>query len=189
MNPRLFTLLISLVLTTLFGSVASHNLNQSFTPEQTIDIIDQVLGAATSSASEGYSVVRVIDGDTFKAKNNEQEITVRLVGIDTPETHNPNVPIQCYGKEATSELTSLISGRQVRLEYDSLQGDKDRYGRTLAYVYTDSGLFVNAELVRLGFAHAYTKIESDYLIQFQELENRARQSGLGLWSACPVTDS
>jgi micrococcal nuclease len=74
-------------------------------------------------------VVRVVDGDTVVIA---PDTTVRLIGIDTPETVDPRKPVQCFGREASAYAHLLLDGRSVSLEYDPTQGRLDRYGRTLA---------------------------------------------------------
>jgi micrococcal nuclease len=126
------------------------------------------------------TVVRVIDGDTIMLNGEER---VRLIGIDTPETVHPGRPVECYGREASAYLKKALQGRRVRLEFD--QQHKDRYGRTLAYLYRSDGTFVNAEMIRQGYAHAYTRYPFRHLEQFRKLERDARQAGRGLWGpAC-----
>ncbi|WP_427005671.1 thermonuclease family protein [Pseudarthrobacter sp. H2] len=105
-------------------------------------------GPDTNSGTQAV-VVRVIDGDTFEASVNGEEKTVRLLNVDTPETKDPNAPVECLGPEATKALEQLLpAGAKVRLELDVEPLDK--YGRTLAGVYDPSGKLVNAEIARLG---------------------------------------
>ena len=138
---------------------------------------DLGLGGAQS---ERGRVTRIVDGDTIIVRDE----SVRLIGIDTPETKKPNTAVQCFGKAATAETTRLIDGRRVRLEYDVER--QDRYGRELAYVYRRSdGLFLNAELVRRGFATAATYPPNvRHADRFRRLQRQAREAGRGLWSAC-----
>ena len=100
-------------------------------------------------------VEKVIDGDTILLKNGER---VRYIGIDTPETVHPTKPVEYYGKEATQANRRLVENKVVRLEFDVQT--RDKYGRLLAYVWVvhhgvDS-IFVNAELVRQGYAKVST---------------------------------
>src|SRR5262245_7201389 len=76
------------------------------------------------------TITRGIDGDTVVV---DSIGTVRLIGVDTPETVDPRRPVGYFGKEASEFTTRLATGKQVRLEFD--QDRTDRYGRTLAYVY------------------------------------------------------
>jgi micrococcal nuclease len=127
-------------------------------------------------------VTRVVDGDTLVVTGDER---VRLIGVDTPETKKPGTPVQCFGRKATALTERLIDGRRVRLELDVEH--RDRYGRLLAYVRrAGDGLFLNAELVRRGYATALT-VPPDvrYADRFVRLAREARQAGRGLWSACP----
>ena len=132
-------------------------------------------------------VVRVVDGDTIVLSSGEK---VRLIGVDSPETVHPKKTVECYGEEAKEFTRSTVAGQKVRLVLDdanSVRRHKDRYGRILGYVYLQSGLMLNAELIRRGFAHAYTLSPFRYLIEFYRLEQEARSRGVGLWSSCPVS--
>lgn len=138
------------------------------------------------SSSQYYTVTEIVDGDTIKIDVGGQTQTVRLVGIDTPETKDPRKPVECFGLEATAKLTELIGDNPVRLVPDSLQSGRDRYGRLLYYIYTPDDTFINQELVASGYAFAYQPIESDYLPEFIELQNQARDQDLGLWGSCEI---
>ncbi len=109
-------------------------------------------------------VVRVIDGDTIVVNLTGKVVTVRLIGVDTPETKHPSKPVQYYGKEASRFTTNLLKGEKVYLDSDTAQIRFDRYKRSLAYVYrAPGGLFVNAEIVRQGYGHAYVKFPFKHL--------------------------
>jgi micrococcal nuclease len=127
-------------------------------------------------------VVRAVDGDTILVKLGGRTEYVRYIGIDTPETVKPGTPVQCFGPQAHELNSDLVSGRTVRLRFDVER--RDRYGRLLAYVYV-SGRFVNAILVRRGYARTLTIPPDDtYARRFARLQHRAGRLGLGLWSAC-----
>lgn len=131
----------------------------------------------TNSTSIAYrSVIRVIDGDTILIDGDER---VRLIGIDTPETVHPNKPVEYFGREASEFTKRMAEGKQVRLEYDWER--KDKYGRTLAYVYLEDGTFLNAEIIRQGYGFAYTKYPFKYLEQFRQYEREAKENKRGLW--------
>ncbi len=144
---------------------------------------------ATSSATLGLMgekalVTKVIDGDTIILENGK---TVRFVGIDTPETVDPRRPVGCFGKEASNETKSLLTGKVVILQKDV--SDTDKYGRLLRLVFLplENGqiLFVDDYLVREGFARVYTyppdiKFDS----QFREAEAQAKNAKKGLWASC-----
>ena len=129
-----------------------------------------------------YQVVHVIDGDTINVRIGDKTVTVRLIGIDTPETKKPDTPVQCYGPEAAAHTTSLVDQRQVWLEDDPSQGLLDKYGRRLSYVWTDQVL-VNEILVRDGYAREYTYDKPyAYQAKFQADQKAAIAAGAGLWA-------
>jgi micrococcal nuclease len=141
-------------------------------------------GSSPSSSSSRARVVRVVDGDTILVSVDGREERVRYIGVDTPETVKPNTPVQCYGKKASAFNHALVEGREVRLVADAEK--RDRYGRLLAYVYrADDGLFVNAELVRRGYATTLTIAPNvRFATRFRDLAAGARRAGRGLWSTC-----
>jgi micrococcal nuclease len=132
------------------------------------------------------TVVRAIDGDTILVQGPGGRIEdIRLLGIDTPETVDPRRPVGCYGPQASAFTKHLVTGRRVTLRYD--RELHDRYGRFLAYVWLEGGrpLFVNAELVRRGYARMYPfPPNTAHAGLFAALERSAALAGRGLWSAC-----
>lgn len=133
-----------------------------------------------------YSVARFDDGDTIVVNMAGRQETVRFIGIDTPETHRPNTPVQCYGPEAAAYTKSLIGNSKVRLQADPLDTNRDRYGRLLRYVYLPDGTLVEDKLVSQGYAFAYTQFPFEKKQQFVDSETAAKQAKLGLWGACQV---
>ncbi|MGZ4132806.1 MAG: thermonuclease family protein [Actinomycetota bacterium] len=129
-------------------------------------------------------VVDVIDGDTIRVDLDGREVTVRLIGVDTPEVAGPYTHEECYGAEASAFTHQQLDGRDVGLEFDAQR--EDRFGRTLAYVWLQDGwrLF-NSELVRGGCA-VPLRIPPDtkYADTFALNEKGARTDRAGLWSAC-----
>jgi len=134
-----------------------------------------------------YSVIKDVDGDTIDVDMNGHTETVRFIGIDTPETHKPNTPVQCYGPEAAAYTKSQVEGRQVRLQAASLDTNRDRYGRLLRYVYLPDGSLLQDALVSQGYAFAYTQFPFEKKAAIVAEEQAAKQAGKGLWSACQVT--
>ncbi len=138
-------------------------------------------------ASQGDSavvqVVRVIDGNTIQVCCVfGDRVKVRYIGVDTPETHHPMRGVEPYGMEAAEANRKLVDGKKVRLEFDVEQFDK--YGRTLAYVYLEDGTFVNAWLVKNGYAMVMTvppNVKHQEL--FLKLQAEARGAGRGLWES------
>lgn len=136
------------------------------------------------AADNSYSVVtKVIDGDTLHITGLGK---VRLIGVDTPETVHPKKPVQYFGKEASNYLKSIALGKKVRLEYD--QQKIDKYGRALAYVYLEDGTLLNANIIKNGFGHAYTRFPFKKMEEFRAHEREARLGNKGLW-ASPVKQS
>ena len=128
-------------------------------------------------------VTQVIDGDTISVRFSDgHEETIRLLGIDTPETHHPNKPVECFGPEAEQFTRSQLDGRSIELEYDVER--KDKYGRTLAYIYVRRERF-NDQLVRRGFARILNiSPNTKYASELLGHELRAKKSGEGLWGSC-----
>jgi len=127
-------------------------------------------------------VVRVVDGDTIEVSIDGTIEDVRYIGVDTPESVTPGEPVECFGRRASAFNERLVSGRTVRLRFDSER--RDRYGRLLAYVHA-GGRFVNAELVRRGFATTLTIPPNDARAGlFARLEREAGRAGRGLWQIC-----
>ncbi|MDQ3751908.1 MAG: thermonuclease family protein [Actinomycetota bacterium] len=152
--------------------------------------------ATLSEEPGGYElavVERVIDGDTVEARIIDRvdgpgagratlggTYSVRLIGIDTPESVKPGSPVECFGKEASAAATALLNGRRVRLVKDV--EETDAYGRLLRYVYME-GEMANARLVVNGYAHAYTYPPSvRHSALFVSLQRQARAGALGLWA-------
>ena len=147
------------------------------TPQATFSAVVNIEG-------EKALVTKVVDGDTIDLDTGQ---AVRLIGIDTPETVDPRRPVGCFGKEASNETKSLVSGRQVILQKDV--SEKDKYDRLLRYVFLplDNGqlLFVNDYLVREGYAKVLTyPPDVKYNEQFRQAELEARSAKKGLWGRC-----
>jgi micrococcal nuclease len=126
----------------------------------------------------------VVDGDTIHVSVGGRRERVRYIGVDTPESRRPGTPVQCFARAAGAHNSRLVRGRRVQLRTDVQE--RDRYGRLLAYVYRrPDGLFVNAELVRRGFATVLTIPPNvAHAAELLRLERGARRAGRGLWSAC-----
>ena len=134
-----------------------------------------------------YSINHFIDGDTIAVDMNGSVETIRMIGVDTPETHKPNTPVQCYGEAAAAYTKSLIGSNSVRLQADPLDTNRDRYGRLLRYVYLPNGTMVEESLIKNGYGFAYTQFPFEKTDQFVAEQTAAKNAGLGLWSACQVT--
>jgi micrococcal nuclease len=136
-----------------------------------------------SAQTNLVKVVSVVDGDTIKVSINGTTKTVRLIGIDTPETVDPRKPVQCFGKEASDKAKATLLNKMVRLESDPTQGDLDKYQRLLKYVFLEDGTFFNKFVIEQGYAHEYTyEIPYKYQSEFKAAEKTAREAQLGLWN-------
>ncbi|MCK5608010.1 lamin tail domain-containing protein [Candidatus Pacearchaeota archaeon] len=124
-------------------------------------------------------VTQVIDGDTISAIINNETYSIRLIGVDTPETVHPFEPIEKYGKEASDFLNRTIANKNVTLYFD--EEKTDRYNRILAYVHYD-GDFINVLLIQKGLGSAYTRFPFKYLDNFVKYEQEAKNNGMGIWS-------
>ena len=132
-----------------------------------------------------YPVVRSVDGDTIRVNRNGEEIVIRFIGLDTPETVAPDRPVECFGPEASARTKELVEGGQVWLEYDAASGLTDKYDRTLAFVWLDQQTMLNELLIAEGYAKEVTYTDG-YAHQrdFQDAERAAQSAGVGLWGAC-----
>lgn len=135
-----------------------------------------------------YTVVRFSDGDTIAVNMNGKEEIVRMIGVDTPETHHPDLPVQCYGPAAAAYTKELIGTQRVRLEADPTNQNRDRYDRLLRYVYLPDGKLVQAEIIKNGYGFAYTSFPFTEKEEFVALEQLAKSEAKGLWNNCIVTE-
>jgi micrococcal nuclease len=127
-------------------------------------------------------VVSITDGDTIHVQIGDAEEKVRYIGIDTPESVIPGETPECFGKRAAHANAALVEGRTVTLVFGAER--RDIYDRLLAYVYVGDE-FVNAELVRRGFARTLTIAPNDdFADLLGRLEQAAGAAGRGLWGAC-----
>jgi micrococcal nuclease len=140
-------------------------------------------GSPQSQPSQAVvTVTRVVDGDTIEVMLDGVSEDVRYIGVDTPESVKPGEPVECFGLTASHFNEQLVEGERVRLVFGRER--RDVYGRLLAYVHLGD-LFVNAELVRRGYATTLTIAPNDRFAElFARLERRAGAAGRGLWSAC-----
>ena len=140
----------------------------------------------------------MVDGDTVTIQkdihDSNSKVTLRLIGMNTPETVDPRKKVQCFGKEATKKAKEMLFGKMVRVEYDKTQSAKDKYGRDLAYIYVpeqqtnsaDEGVYTpetkskeilfNKFMIESGYAFEYTYDKPyAYQSEFKEAEKYAKQ--------------
>jgi endonuclease YncB( thermonuclease family) len=148
---------------------------------------DKVQKAAETTQPGLYHVVEFVDGDTIAVDMAGTKETLRFIGVDTPETHDPRKAVQCFGAAAANFTKNLIGRNDVRLASDPLSTNRDRYDRLLRYVYLPDGTLVNAEIIKQGYGFAYLGFPFTKSDEFHQYELDARKNNLGLWKNCTPT--
>lgn len=136
-----------------------------------------------------YTVDRFVDGDTISVNMNGRSEKVRLIGVDTPETHKPNTPVQCYGPAASAFTKNTIGSQKVRLQADPLSSNRDKYNRLLRYVYLPDGNNLNALIIATGNGFYYPYFPFEKAEEFSKLQETAKATGKGLWGNCSPTQN
>ncbi len=178
MTKRQKKRLISLVLGLALAG-ATYLLNQHQPPAA-------VLGTV---APGYYRVTEFADGDTISVDMDGKTERIRMIGVDTPETHDPRKAVQCFGQAASDFTKNLIGTSPVRLESDALSSNRDRYDRLLRYVYLPDGRLVEEEIIARGYGFAYISFPFTKSDHFKQLETEARAGNKGLWSNCTPTSN
>lgn len=166
-NVKIGTSLVAIAAVVVAG-IASNN-NTSKTPPAPL---------------ASYTVSEFVDGDTLKVKASDGHVdTVRLIGIDTPETKDPRTTVQCFGVEASQHIKDLIKDKKITLEADASQDNKDKYSRFLRYIKLEDGTDINLKMVADGFAYEYT-YDKPYKNQstYKKAQQEADAADKGLWS-------
>lgn len=200
MKPK--PLFVAVLAAMLVGSACSQGAQQDLSRNQASvnegRVQDQGQGRAqgqdqaqshADSLTPNATIVEVVDGDTVIAQINGVPETIRLIGIDTPESVARDRPVQCYGPEASKYLLALLpEGIEATLFLD--QQERDRYDRLLAYIFRSTdGLFVNLNLVQLGFADTFSLApNTHYKNVFAEAQAEAQAANKGLWGVCGGPD-
>lgn len=130
-----------------------------------------------------YAVTNIVDGDTIKVDIDGAIETIRMIGINTPETVDPRRAVECFGKEASQKTRDLLEGKKVSLKSDLTQGDRDKYGRLLRFVFLEDGTNFGELLIREGYAYEYT-YKKPYIYQYlyKEAQKFAQEHKSGLWA-------
>jgi len=183
-TPQLLSILATVifVILVLTGQIDIPDVTSS--PSSTKGMLrDEALTALTASSTATYKIVRVIDADTLVASIGGMDVTLRLIGINTPEVVDPRKPVECFGREASDRAKKLLTGQSIGIALDVSQGTYDTYNRLLAYVYLEDGTFFNKAMVADGYAHEYTyNLPYQFQSEFKAAETDARVHGRGLWS-------
>lgn len=138
----------------------------------------------TDTVDNTYYVTEVFDGDTIQVNMNGKQEKIRLIGVDTPETHDPRKPVQCFGKAASEFTSQKLLNQRVRLESDPQSTNRDRYDRLLRYVYDSNGTLINQQLIADGYGFAYTGFPFSKSNDFTKAQETARSQNKGLWAGC-----
>jgi len=133
-----------------------------------------------------FRVARVVDGDTIildhpDGVNSKKDTRVRLWGVDTPETVKPNTPVEWFGPEASAFVKDTIQGKHVRIELEQGKNTRDKYNRLLAWVVTEDGRLLNAELIAQGYGYADPRFPHHRKTEFAKLQAQAMHGRKGLW--------
>ncbi len=133
-----------------------------------------------------YHITRFSDGDTITVNMNGTDETIRFIGVDTPETHDPRKKVQCYGPAASAftKNTLTAAGSTVKLAADSLSNNRDRYNRLLRYVYLPDGTLLNLKLIQEGYGFYYPYFPFSKSDEFSAAQKLAQDGHKGLWGNC-----
>ena len=181
-NDQVVDSVTSFLLTSDTEEIFDTTINdQEVTASETEDAVKQ---------TELYIVQSVLDGDTIKISYQGESRSVRLIGIDTPETVHPTKPVECFGIEASNFAHTMLEGKEVLLESDESQGDVDKYGRLLRYIFLSDGTDFNLTMIKEGYAYEYTySTPYRYQKEYKEAQEEAQTAKRGLWAdgACQDT--
>lgn len=151
------------------------------TPEARQDAPQEIMSVVQPGY---YRVTSAADGDTIKVDMNGKTESVRLIGIDTPESVKPNSPVQCYAHEASDFTKKSLNGKTVRLEVDPTSDNRDRYDRLLRYAYLEDGTLWNQKLIEEGYGFAYLSFQFAKQADFAAAQAKAQDTKKGLWAIC-----
>lgn len=153
--------------------------------------LDKVPLVAEAFDPYRVQVLRIVDGDTIEVSmpspGGEVEM-LRLIGVDTPETVHPRLPVQFFGPEATQFVTNVCDGESVTLHFQKEGPRRGAYGRLLVYVELPGGKILNEEIIRHGFGYSYTKYPHEKTAEYNLLQAEARAAGRGLWASVKFED-
>ncbi len=183
MSKKNISLVLSIILAVIYYATSTSS-HPEILGTKNVVIAPPISVTQTQVVIGQYAVTKVVDGDTIKVTRENEMKTVRLIGVDTPETVDPRKTVQCFGKEASDFTKSLLDGQTVTLQSDNTQQVTDKYGRMLAYVYLSDGTLVNEKIIRSGYGYEYTyNVPYIHQKEFKEAQRLAELEGNGLWSA------
>lgn len=182
--------LLKVLIIFIAGAVLTHfGLNVS--SDQLEKVVDDIIPETIleqESRQEGlyYEVLSVIDGDTFIVSTDGVKETVRVLGINTPETKHSSRGAECFGEESSARASQLLLNSEVRLEQDDSQAPRDKYNRLLAYVEMPNGIDFGQVMIVDGYAYEFTFNDKEYQNQslYRQSQAIADSENVGLWGAC-----
>lgn len=133
---------------------------------------------------KSFTVINVIDGDTFDINTPDgkyDSTRIRLWGIDTPETKNPDTGLMYFGQEAAGFTKQQVLGKRIKIYLDEQNRTRGYYGRLLAYTELPDGSILNEVLLQQGFAYAELRFRHSFYNKYLRLESLARAQKKGLW--------
>lgn len=143
---------------------------------------DQAVATEAQTNDTG-KVVKVVDGDTLTVEINGINETIRIIGINTPETVDPRKPVECFGQEASAKAKELLDGQTVHLEADATQGERDKYNRLLRYVFLSDDSDFGKRMISEGYAYEYTySTQYKYQQDYKTAQTEAQAAKRGLWA-------
>lgn len=167
------------------ADISDGDLSPSAAADLAASGTDAAAVSSTPAVATNASVTHVADGDTFDVTfDNGEKATIRMLGIDTPETVDPRKTVQCFGKEASNYTKSKLTDARVKLDADPKADERDKYGRLLRNVTLADGTDYNLSLVQQGYAHAYLSFPLDPARkkQISDAEQEAKTAQRGLWA-------
>lgn len=175
-------IVIFLIAGWIFGFDSENDINpgefiKESIPQKILDVNKEGIAA---NKFINATVVKVTDGDTIEVEYKKEVHKVRLLCVDTPESVKRGVETQGYSKEASEFTRKVALNKPAKLVFD--KGVRDRYGRLLAYVILDEDVFLNAVLVRNGYARVEIVSPNSTLKEyFYEIQDKAVGAKVGLW--------
>lgn len=181
MNKKVLWIIVFVLL--VLGGEKVLKVDVTEVPSPSASHISQEKVRESLIQNTSVSVLRIIDGDTIEVNSNGVLEKIRLIGVNTPETVDPRKKVECFGKEASRFVTDILVGTSVSLEADASQGERDRYGRLLRYVYLSDGSLLNKTIIAEGYGYEYTyNVPYRYMNEFKDAERTAQKLEKGLWA-------
>jgi micrococcal nuclease len=158
----------------------SEQIEQRTEPQGDVQVQEDAAPSEQNPRYYWHEVTRVVDGDTVKVRVDGKEESIRIIGIDSPESTTSK---ECFGNEASAKAKEFLGGKWVQLERDESQLNRDKYNRLLRYVWFDSGTDFGRRMIEEGYAHEYTyNTPYNKQAQYKETYKSAKDDDKGLWS-------